>query len=86
VLQPKRLHGLAGNNVVPVVEARAAELLKRPLLTASIVGDHAGGLVSLAVFFPVIDVSTPWVRSRGPVRFGFDPIRKIAKSSSKRYP
>jgi hypothetical protein len=40
VLNPKRIDGLTGNNVVPVVRTRAAVFLKRSLLNVSIVHDQ----------------------------------------------
>jgi hypothetical protein len=40
VLKPKRIDGLTGNNVVPVIRTRAAVFLKCSLLNVSIVHDH----------------------------------------------
>jgi hypothetical protein len=59
VLQPKRLDCLAGKNVVPLVESRAAEVPERPLLPSTSLATTAIGAVSFAVFFPVMDMSAP---------------------------
>ena len=45
VLHPERLHGLVGEDVVPTIRSRAANVLQPALAIVRIVGDHGGRCV-----------------------------------------